>query len=242
MNMTMSALRPTLARLLDWYDRTAARCLGGRLPAGAPIPIASGCRRSCCSRPPCTVGDTYSVGFVERWPTVEALAAAPLDEVLSALGRACYYARRPQPACLCAGRRLPVTLALSRDEAELLALPGIGPYTAAAIARIAFDHPASAVDGNVERVVARLLRWRQRCPPPRPNSMPAPPCWSEAAVRRLRPGDDWISAHGLHAARAALHDLSAGQWLRRPPAQHRESLPRRAPKPTSRRGAAWPLS
>ena len=103
-----------------------------------------------------TVGD-YFHRFVTRWPTVEALAAAPLDEVLSAWAGLGYYARaRNLHACASAvvadyGGHFP------EDEASLLALPGIGRYTAAAIRAIAFDRPASAVDGNVERVIARLF-------------------------------------------------------------------------------------
>ena len=103
-----------------------------------------------------TVGD-YFRRFVERWPTIDALAAAPIDEVLSAWAGLGYYARaRNLHACALAvagphGGRFP------EDEAGLRALPGIGPYTAAAIRAIAFDHKASAVDGNVERVIARLF-------------------------------------------------------------------------------------
>jgi len=102
-----------------------------------------------------TVGD-YFRRFVQRWPTVEALAAAPLDDVLSAWAGLGYYARaRNLHACAQAvageGGVFP------EDEAGLLALPGIGAYTAAAIAAIAFDRPAAAVDGNVERVVSRLF-------------------------------------------------------------------------------------
>ncbi len=90
-----------------------------------------------------TVGE-YFRRFVERWPTVEALAAAPLDDVLSAWAGLGYYARaRNLHACAQAvsdrhGGRFP------EDEASLLALPGIGRYTAAAIQAIAFDRPASS--------------------------------------------------------------------------------------------------
>lgn len=98
----------------------------------------------------------YFLDFTQRWPTVEALAAAPREDVMAAWAGLGYYARaRNLHACAQtvagAGGRFPET------EEGLLALPGIGPYTAAAIAAIAFDCPATVVDGNVERVMARLF-------------------------------------------------------------------------------------
>ncbi|MCX7899128.1 MAG: A/G-specific adenine glycosylase [Methylocystis sp.] len=99
---------------------------------------------------------SYYANFLARWPTVEALAAAPLDGVLAAWAGLGYYARaRNLHACAKIvardfGARFP------RDEAALRALPGVGPYTAAAIAAIAFNAPCVPVDGNVERVMARL--------------------------------------------------------------------------------------
>lgn len=98
----------------------------------------------------------YFRNFLERWPSVEALAAAELDEVLHAWQGLGYYSRaRNLHACARAvcrrhGGWFPA------DEAALRDLPGIGAYTAAAIAAIAFDVPATVVDGNVERVMARL--------------------------------------------------------------------------------------
>jgi A/G-specific adenine glycosylase len=95
--------------------------------------------------------------FLRTWPDVSALARADLGEVLAAWAGLGYYARaRNLQACARAvverhGGKFPGT------EAELRALPGIGDYTAAAIAAIAFDERASPVDGNIERVVARLF-------------------------------------------------------------------------------------
>lgn len=92
--------------------------------------------------------------FVERWPTVEALAAAPTDEVLHEWAGLGYYARaRNLIAC---AREVAARGGFPRSEAELRALPGLGAYTAAAVAAIAFGQQATVVDTNVERVVARL--------------------------------------------------------------------------------------
>ncbi|MGN6467273.1 MAG: A/G-specific adenine glycosylase [Rhizobiaceae bacterium] len=98
----------------------------------------------------------YFVKFVEKWPDVGALAAAPVEEVMKAWAGLGYYSRaRNLKKCAdeVAGR---LEGAFPRSEAGLKALPGIGDYTAAAIGAIAFDLRTAVVDGNVERVVARL--------------------------------------------------------------------------------------
>jgi A/G-specific adenine glycosylase len=98
----------------------------------------------------------YYARFLARWPDLNALAAASLDEVLAAWAGLGYYARaRNMHACAralveCHGGRFPA------NEAALRELPGIGAYTAAAIAAIAFDQAATPIDGNIERVIARL--------------------------------------------------------------------------------------
>ena len=115
-----------------------------------------------------TVGP-YFDRFVARWPSVSLLAAASLDEVLHQWQGLGYYARaRNLHACAQAvaaehGGRFP------DDVAGLRALPGIGEYTAAAIAAIAFDRREAAVDGNVERVVARLFAVREKMPAAKPR-------------------------------------------------------------------------
>ena len=120
----------------------------------------------------------YYERFVTRFPTVEALAAAPLDTVLSAWAGLGYYARaRNLHAC---AQAVAAAGGFPPDLARLQALPGIGAYTAAAIGAIAFGIPAVPVDGNVERVVARLFAIetaharRQTGDPRRPLSGSAP--------------------------------------------------------------------
>ncbi|MFG1461294.1 A/G-specific adenine glycosylase [Xanthobacter sp. DSM 24535] len=127
----------------------------------------------------------YFSSFLLRWPKVADLAAAPLEEVLSAWAGLGYYARaRNLHACAKAvvarhGGTFPA------DENALLDLPGIGPYTAAAIAAIAFDLPASPVDGNIERVVSRLYAMDA----PLPKSKPRIKALAAALTPPARPGD-----------------------------------------------------
>ena len=92
--------------------------------------------------------------FVERWPTIEALAAAPPEDVLQEWAGLGYYARA-RNLIACAGEVVALGTFPS-SEAELRKLPGLGAYTAAAIAAIAFGEAATVVDTNVERVIARL--------------------------------------------------------------------------------------
>ncbi len=97
--------------------------------------------------------------FLDRWPTVEALASAGDEEVMSEWAGLGYYARaRNLIAC---AREVATLGGFPASETELRKLPGIGDYTAAAVAAIAFGRDCVAVDSNVERVVARLKGYRQ---------------------------------------------------------------------------------
>lgn len=145
------------ARLLAWY-RAHARELPWRASAGqAADPYAVWLSEIMLQQTTVVTVTPYFQAFLARWPRLEDLAAAPLDAVLSAWAGLGYYARaRNLHACaavLCRdhGGRLPDT------EAGLRALPGIGAYTAAAVAAIAFGRRALPVDGNVERVTARYF-------------------------------------------------------------------------------------
>src|SRR5689334_17888112 len=111
----------------------------------------------------------YFETFTSRWPSVEALAAAEDGEVMAAWAGLGYYARaRNLLACarVVAGEHKGV---FPDSEEGLLRLPGIGPYTAAAIAAIAFGKRAVVVDGNVERVIARLHALQAPLPQARPR-------------------------------------------------------------------------
>jgi A/G-specific adenine glycosylase len=106
----------------------------------------------------------YFIRFVTRWPTVADLAAADDGEVMAAWAGLGYYARARN--LLKCARMVTDELAgrFPETEAELQKLPGIGPYTSAAIAAIAYDHPATVLDGNVERVMARLRAVQEPLP------------------------------------------------------------------------------
>jgi A/G-specific adenine glycosylase len=125
-----------------------------------------------------TVAAPYYENFIEKWPRVEDLAAASAESVIAAFAGLGYYARaRNLHACAKEiarrGGRFP------SDEGALRALPGVGPYTAAAIAAIAFDRPAAPVDGNIARILSRLMALEE----PIPESRPA----LTAAARALAP-------------------------------------------------------
>jgi A/G-specific adenine glycosylase len=233
------------ARLLDWYDRHR-RTLPWRAPAGeGGVPYLVWLSEIMLQQTTvATVGD-YFHRFVKRWPTVEALAAAPIDEVLSAWAGLGYYARaRNLHACARAVQERHGGV-FPRSEEELLALPGIGRYTAAAIRAIAFDERASAVDGNVERVISRLFAIET----PLPDAKAEINLRAAALVPGQRPGDYAQAMMDLGATvctprspRCVICPLVAGCEARKRGIA--EELPRRAAKalkPT-RRGLAFVLT
>lgn len=145
-------------KILAHYDRHA-RALPWRSPPGAPPPDPYHVWLSEIMLQQTTVAavKAYFHQFTRRWPSVADLAAADDAAVMAAWAGLGYYARaRNLLAC---ARQVagPLGGRFPEDEAGLRALPGIGPYTAAAIAAIAFGRPAVVVDGNVERVMARLF-------------------------------------------------------------------------------------
>jgi A/G-specific adenine glycosylase len=168
--------------LLAWYD-AHARALPWRSPPGAPPPDPYRVWLSEVMLQQTTVAAVkpYFERFLARWPTVETLAAADDAELMAAWAGLGYYSRaRNLLACARAvvrdhGGRFPAS------AAELRRLPGIGDYTAAAIAAIAFNEPATVVDGNVERVIARLFAIEE--------AMPAAKPLIRAQAARLTPAD-----------------------------------------------------
>jgi len=161
--------QPEPATLLAWYDRHR-RVLPWRAPPGErPDPYCVWLSEVMLQQTTVPAVMGYFARFLERWPDVRALAAAPLDDVLHAWQGLGYYARaRNLHACARAvvERHCGVFPA---SEAALRELPGIGDYTAAAIAAIAFDRRAAAVDGNVERVMARVYAVETPLPEAKPE-------------------------------------------------------------------------
>jgi A/G-specific adenine glycosylase len=151
-------LLPDTAALLDWYDRHRRRLPWRAEPGEAADPYAVWLSEIMLQQTTVATVRGYFDAFMARWPRVTDLAAASLDEILHAWQGLGYYARaRNLHACAkvvanAHGGVFPDT------EDGLRALPGIGAYTAAAIAAIAFGRKATVVDGNVERVMARLFR------------------------------------------------------------------------------------
>ncbi len=252
---------PPAARLLVWY-RAHARELPWRVAPGEAVssraaghhaadPYAIWLSEIMLQQTTVVTVAPYFRDFLARWPRVEGLAEAPLDAVLSAWAGLGYYARaRNLHACaraVCAdhGGRFPST------EAGLRTLPGIGPYTAAAIAAIAFGRRALPVDGNVERVTARYFE------------VAAPLPGAKAALRRraeeLLPAGNSDETFPYGDLAQALMDLGATVCL---PAKPRcgscplaadcrgrisglaAELPRRAPRRARplRRGVAFWLT
>jgi A/G-specific adenine glycosylase len=157
------------ARLLGWYD-CHARALPWRSPPGAPPPDPYRVWLSEVMLQQTTVAAVipYFLKFTQRWPDVLALAAADEAEVMAAWAGLGYYSRaRNLIACARAvaqrGGVFPDT------EEALRALPGLGAYTAAAVAAIAFGRRAAVVDANVERVVTRLEALEEPLPQARPR-------------------------------------------------------------------------
>ena len=161
--------RPDVARdvapgLLDWYDREHRELPWRMAPGERADPYRVWLSEIMLQQTTVKAVIPFYDKFLLRWPDVKALAAASLDDVLVEWAGLGYYSRaRNLHACARAvveshGGKFP------RHEAELLQLPGIGPYTAAAVAAIAFNERATPVDGNVERVVARLFAVREPLP------------------------------------------------------------------------------
>jgi A/G-specific adenine glycosylase len=179
------AAKPESGDLLAWYDRHRRR-LPWRAEAGEAVdPYRIWLSEIMLQQTTVAAVRPFYARFLERFPSVEALAAAPQEAVLQAWAGLGYYSRaRNLHACAQAvvarhGGRFPGT------EAELRRLPGVGAYTAAAVAAIAFGERAAAVDGNVERVVTRLFAVAE----PLPKARGTVRALTDALVPADRPGD-----------------------------------------------------
>ena len=168
--------------LLRWYDG-ARRDLPWRAkPGEIPDPYRVWLSEIMLQQTVVKAVIPYFEAFLARWPNAKALAEAPPGDIMAAWAGLGYYSRaRNLHAC---AKEL-TRGGFPRTEADLRELPGIGAYTAAAIAAIAFGQPAAAVDGNVERVIARLYALAG----PLPGAKPRIRTLAQALVPQERPGD-----------------------------------------------------
>jgi A/G-specific adenine glycosylase len=171
--------------LLNWYDANG-RELPWRVRGGRPDPYRVWLSEIMLQQTTAAAVGPYFLRFLELWPTVAALAAAPREDVLGAWAGLGYYSRARN---LHAAAQVLARDGAPATEAGWRALPGVGPYTAAAIAAIAFDLPANVVDGNVERVMAR----RFAVETPLPQAKPELRALAGGLVTAERPGD-WAQA------------------------------------------------
>jgi A/G-specific adenine glycosylase len=236
---------PDPAILLAWYDRHRRSLPWRAAPGERQDPYRVWLSEIMLQQTTVKAVGPYYARFLARWPTVEALAGAALEDVLKVWAGLGYYARaRNLHACAKAvverhGGSFP------QNESELRTLPGIGDYTAAAIAAIAFDVQAMPVDGNIERVVTRLFAVADELPGAKPEvrRLAAP------LMPPMRTGD----------FAQALMDLGAGICTPKKPLcafcpwngdctafaeGNQESFPRKAEKAAGRlrRGAAFVVS
>ncbi|MCR4269448.1 A/G-specific adenine glycosylase, partial [Nitratireductor sp. ZSWI3] len=235
------------APLLAWYDRHHRHLPWRTPPAETLHGVLADPYRVWLSEimlQQTTVGAVkrYYEAFLAAWPTVHALAAADTEDVMRAWAGLGYYSRaRNLKKCAETvandhGGRFP------DSEAALKALPGVGDYTAAAIAAIAFNLPAAVVDGNVERVVTRRLAIET----PLPEAKPLVRDFVAAALPADRPGDFAQAMMDLGATictprrpACVLCPVATGCLARQEGTA--ETFPRKAPKADKplRRGAAF---
>lgn len=239
----MTGTIPYADLLLDWYDRHRRRLPWRALPGETADPYHVWLSEIMLQQTTVQAVAPYYETFLQRWPTIGDLARADLDEILHAWAGLGYYARaRNLHKCaqLVTARH---GGCFPQDEEALRRLPGIGDYTAAAIAAIAFDRPAAVMDGNIERVLSRLFAVSTPLPAAKPELR-------QLAARltpATRPGD---YAQGMM-------DLGAGLCSPRKPAcglcpfvavctARRDDDPERFPakaakpdKPTRRAVAFW---
>jgi len=233
--------------LLEWYD-IHARAMPWRVPpdqrAKGSMPDPYGVWLSEVMLQQTTVAAVrgYWLDFIGRWPRVTDLAAAEDAEVMAAWAGLGYYARA-RNLLKCA--RVVVSDhygQFPRSYDGLLTLPGIGPYTASAIAAIAFDLPETVLDGNVERVMARLYDIHTPLPAAKPELMDR----ARALTPASRPGDYAQAVMDLGATICTPRNPACGlcPWQNGCAARlagTAADLPRKAPKKAkpNRRGHAY---
>jgi len=233
--------------LLAWYDRHARKMPWRVAPADRargirPDPYRVWLSEVMLQQTTVAAVHAYFQRFTTRWPTVADLAAAEDAAVMAEWAGLGYYARARN---LLKGARAVVdahggVFPPTRDT--LLTLPGVGPYTASAVAAIAYDEPATVVDGNVERVMSRL----HLVETPLPAAKAELTALAAALTPAARPGDYAQAVMDLGATICTPRNPACGIC----PLSHaciardagvQASLPRKSPKPEkpTRRGQVW---
>ncbi len=235
--------RVTATDLLAWYD-VHARALPWRVPPGStdrPDPYRVWLSEVMLQQTTVAAVKDYFARFTTRWPDVAALAMAEDGAVMAEWAGLGYYARaRNLLACARAvatrGGQFPAGLA------SLRALPGIGPYTAAAISAIAFGQAETVVDGNVERVMARVFAVET----PLPTAKAALTALAADLTPKTRPGDYAQAVMDLGATICTPRKPACGicPWSRACAARRlglQADLPRKLAKPEkpTRTGTVW---
>jgi len=233
--------------ILEWYNRHA-RTLPWRVsPADrakgiAPDPYRVWLSEVMLQQTTVATVKAYFERFTTRWPQISDLAAGPQEEVLKEWAGLGYYARARNLHKCAQVIAEDLNGTFPDTEAELLKLPGIGAYTAAAIASIAFDQQATVLDGNVERVMARLFAIED----PLPRSKKTLYAAADQLTPEQRPGDYAQAVMDLGATICTPRNPACGICPLMEPCKARktgiaETLPRKAPKKTkpTRFGIAW---
>jgi A/G-specific adenine glycosylase len=233
---------PIAPALLAWYDRHRRTLPWRAQPGERADAYAVWLSEIMLQQTTVAAVKAYFEAFLARWPTVGLLAAAPAEEVMKQWAGLGYYSRaRNLHACA----KVVVDQhggVFPDQEDRLLGLPGVGPYTAAAIAAIAFDRRATVVDGNVERVISRLFAIEEVLPVAKPLIKAK----AGLLTPHLRPGDYAQAMMDLGATictprrpACALCPLRLG--CKATAQGDAETYPRKAPKAErpARRGAAF---
>ncbi|MFV0292371.1 MAG: A/G-specific adenine glycosylase [Paracoccus sp. (in: a-proteobacteria)] len=227
--------------LLAWYD-DHARTLPWRIPPGKGRgdPYRVWLSEIMLQQTTVAAVKAYYERFTTLWPTVDALAAADDAQVMAEWAGLGYYARARN--LLTCARTVTQAGGFPTTRAGLQALPGVGPYTSAAIAAIAYDFPETVVDGNVERVVARLFAVTT----PLPTAKPELVTLAETLTPAQRPGDFAQAMMDLGATICTPRKPACAICPLRPLCAAHDAgiapdLPRRAPKPVKpqRQGMVW---
>ena len=222
--------------LLEWYD-VHARAMPWRVPPAArvagvrPDPYRIWLSEVMLQQTTVATVRDYFQRFTARWPTVADLAAAADADVMGEWAGLGYYARARNLLKCARAVVADHDGHFPADHAALLKLPGIGPYTAAAVSSIAFDLPFTVLDGNVERVMARLYDIHTPLPAAKPELMTR----AEALTPTTRPGDYAQAVMDLGATICTPKSSACGICPWRDPCLARRNgtaaeLPKKAPK------------